>query len=286
MKVFVAGASGALGVQLVPELVAAGHEVVAMTRTPAKQDMLRTLGARPVVADALDPDAVARVVGEAEPEVIVHQLTALSGRMGLRDARHPDRSPMAITTNRLRTEATDYLLAAGRGRRGPAVRCAELRRLPLRPHRPAGDDRGRAPVSRSPRSAAPGGASAAPPGEGGDLDRLGRGPRAALRRVLRPGHRDQPRPRRRDGRPRPQAAVPDHRRRRRRVVAHPHRGRRGRDGHCGRARRPEASTTSSTTSPPPCGTGCRRWRARSTPSPRGASRGGSGASWPARWRPS
>jgi nucleoside-diphosphate-sugar epimerase len=114
MKVFVAGASGALGVQLVPELVAAGHDVVAMTRTPAKQDMLRTLGARPVVADALDPDAVARVVGEAEPEVIVHQLTALSGKMGLRDARHPDRSPMAITTNRLRTEATDHLLAAGR----------------------------------------------------------------------------------------------------------------------------------------------------------------------------
>ena len=85
-----------------------------MTRTPAKQDMLRMLGARPVVADALDPDAVARVVGEAEPEVIVHQLTALSGKMGLRDARHPDRSPMAITTNRLRTEATDHLLAAGR----------------------------------------------------------------------------------------------------------------------------------------------------------------------------
>ena len=81
MKVFVAGASGALGVQLVPELVAAGHEVVAMTRTASKQDGLRALGARPVVADALDPDAVASVVGEAEPEVIVHQLTALSGTM-------------------------------------------------------------------------------------------------------------------------------------------------------------------------------------------------------------
>ncbi len=114
MKVFVAGASGALGVQLVPQLVAAGHEVVAMTRTPSKQEGLRALGARPVVADALDPDAVASVVGEAEPEVIVHQLTALSGKMSMRDARYPDRSSMAKMTNRLRTEATDHLLAAGR----------------------------------------------------------------------------------------------------------------------------------------------------------------------------
>ena len=112
MKVFVAGASGALGVQLVPELVAAGHQVVAMTRTASKQDGLRALGARPVVADALDPDAVARVVGEAEPEVIVHQLTALSAAPSARDLRHPDR--FFAMTNRLRTEATDHLLAAGR----------------------------------------------------------------------------------------------------------------------------------------------------------------------------
>jgi len=99
---------------LVPKLVAAGHEVVGMTRTASKQDGLRALGARPVVADALDPDAVASVVGEAEPEVIVHQLTALSGKMSIRDARHPDRSSMAKMTNRLRTEGTDHLLAAGR----------------------------------------------------------------------------------------------------------------------------------------------------------------------------
>jgi nucleoside-diphosphate-sugar epimerase len=112
MKVFVAGASGALGMQLVPDLVAAGHEVVAMTRTASKQDGLRALGARPVVADALDPDAVASVVGTAEPEVIVHQLTALSGPLRARDLRHPERFQAA--TNRLRTEATDHLLAAGR----------------------------------------------------------------------------------------------------------------------------------------------------------------------------
>jgi nucleoside-diphosphate-sugar epimerase len=114
MKVFVAGATGALGRQLVPLLVAQRHEVVGMTRTASKQDELRTLGARPVVADALDPDAVAQAVASAEPEVIVHQLTALSGKMSLRDARNPERAPMAQMTNRLRTEATDHLLAAGR----------------------------------------------------------------------------------------------------------------------------------------------------------------------------
>src|ERR1700744_5938235 len=114
MKVFVAGASGALGKVLVPQLVARGHEVVGMTRSASKRDLVRGLGARPVVADALDADAVARAVASAEPEVIVHELTALSGKMSIRDARHPDRSPMARMTNRLRTEATDHLLAAGR----------------------------------------------------------------------------------------------------------------------------------------------------------------------------
>jgi nucleoside-diphosphate-sugar epimerase len=114
MKVFVAGATGVLGRALVPQLVARGHEVVGMTRSAGKQDMLRSLGARPVVVDALDPDAVAQAVASAEPEVIVHQLTALSGKMSARDMRHPDRSPAATMTNRLRTEATDHLLAAGR----------------------------------------------------------------------------------------------------------------------------------------------------------------------------
>ncbi len=114
MKVFVAGATGVLGRELVPQLVARGHEVVGMTRSASKQDLVRRLGARPVVADALDPDAVAQAVASAEPEVIVHQLTALSGEMSARDTRHPDRSFAAIMTNRLRTEATDHLLAAGR----------------------------------------------------------------------------------------------------------------------------------------------------------------------------
>jgi nucleoside-diphosphate-sugar epimerase len=114
MKVFVAGATGVLGRALVPQLVARRHEVVGMTRSASKQDLVRSLGARAVVADALDPDAVAQAVASAEPEVIVHQLTALSGKMSIRDARHPERFRGAIMTNRLRTEATDHLLAAGR----------------------------------------------------------------------------------------------------------------------------------------------------------------------------
>jgi nucleoside-diphosphate-sugar epimerase len=115
MKVFVAGATGVLGRELVPQLVARGHEVVGMTRSASKQDLVRSLGARPDVADALDPDSVAQAVASAEPEVIVRQLTALSGPMSVREARHPERFRGAIMTNRLRTDATDHLLAAGRG---------------------------------------------------------------------------------------------------------------------------------------------------------------------------
>ena len=77
MRVFVAGATGAMGRQLVPRLVAAGHEVHGMTRSESKQAMLSGLGAVPVVADALDPDQLAAAVARARPDVIVHQLTAI-----------------------------------------------------------------------------------------------------------------------------------------------------------------------------------------------------------------
>ena len=109
MKVLLAGASGALGKQLVPRLVADGHEVVGTTRSESKLGLLRELGATGVVADLLDPDQVARVVAEASPEVIIHQLTALNRPF---DVKHFDRT--FEETNRLRTEGTDHLLAAGR----------------------------------------------------------------------------------------------------------------------------------------------------------------------------
>jgi nucleoside-diphosphate-sugar epimerase len=108
MRIFVAGATGALGRRLVPQLVAAGHEVTGMTRTAAKADALRAQGATPVVADALDRDAVLAAVHEARPDVVVHQLTAI----GKIDLRNPDRT--FAPTNRLRTQGTDILLAAAR----------------------------------------------------------------------------------------------------------------------------------------------------------------------------
>src|SRR3954449_1861494 len=109
MKIFLAGATGALGRQLVPRLVEHGHEVTGMTRSESKRQLVHELGGRPVVADALDPESVADAVARAEPEVIVHQLTAIPHAL---DMRHFARD--FAQTNRLRTEGTDHLLAAGR----------------------------------------------------------------------------------------------------------------------------------------------------------------------------
>ena len=109
MRVFVAGASGAIGSRLVPRLVERGHEVVGSSRSPEKSDRLAALGAEPIVLDLLDPAAVRKAVAAARPEAIIHQATALSG---LSDLKNPDRS--FAQTNRLRTEGTDALLAAAR----------------------------------------------------------------------------------------------------------------------------------------------------------------------------
>ena len=107
MRVFVTGATGALGRYLVPGLIAAGHQVTASTRTPGKVAQLRAAGAEPVVLDGLDREAVIAAVQAAAPEVIVHQMTALAG---MRSLRNPDKQFAA--TNELRTRGTDNLLAA------------------------------------------------------------------------------------------------------------------------------------------------------------------------------
>ncbi len=109
MRVFVAGATGAIGARLVPQLVERGHEVIGASRSPEKADRLRAQGAEPVVLDLLDPLAVREAVAAARPEAIVHQATALAGTI---DFKHFDHA--FAPTNRLRTEGTDALLAAAR----------------------------------------------------------------------------------------------------------------------------------------------------------------------------
>ncbi|MBO0771067.1 MAG: NAD(P)-dependent oxidoreductase [Actinobacteria bacterium] len=107
MRVFVTGATGALGGHLVPRLVEAGHEVTASTRTPGKAARLRAAGAEPVVLDGLDRAAVVAAVRAAAPEVIVHEMTALAG---MKSFRNPDK--LFAATNALRTRGTGNLLAA------------------------------------------------------------------------------------------------------------------------------------------------------------------------------
>jgi nucleoside-diphosphate-sugar epimerase len=109
MRVFVAGASGAIGTRLVPQLIARGHEVIGTARSPGGVERTAALGAEPIVIDLLDPRAVRKAVLEVEPDAIVDQATALANA---RFSRHLDRT--FARTNRLRREGTDALLAAAR----------------------------------------------------------------------------------------------------------------------------------------------------------------------------
>jgi nucleoside-diphosphate-sugar epimerase len=109
MRIFVAGATGAVGKRLVPLLVARGHTVVGMTTSESKIGALQAMGASAAVADGLDRDAVLRAVTDAAPEVIIHQMTGLTGIANLKNF---DKG--FALTNRLRTEGTDNLLAAAK----------------------------------------------------------------------------------------------------------------------------------------------------------------------------
>jgi nucleoside-diphosphate-sugar epimerase len=110
MKIFLAGATGAMGKQLVPRLVEAGHEVVGTTRSESKCGLIEELGGAAVVVDALNAEQVGDAVAKAEPDAIIHELTSIEA--GSFDMRDFD-GGFALT-NRLRTEGTDHLLAAGR----------------------------------------------------------------------------------------------------------------------------------------------------------------------------
>jgi nucleoside-diphosphate-sugar epimerase len=109
MRVFVVGASGAIGTRLVPQLIDRGHEVTGTSRSPGNADRVRALGAEPIALDLLDPPAVRKAVFETEPDAIVHQATALTD---VRFSKNLDRS--FAQTNRLRREGTDALLTAAR----------------------------------------------------------------------------------------------------------------------------------------------------------------------------
>jgi nucleoside-diphosphate-sugar epimerase len=111
MRVFVAGGTGVIGRRLVPQLVARGHQVTATTTNAAKLGLLQQLGAEGIVMDGLDAAAVGEAVAAARPDAIVNQMTALSEEhAGKPNLRQPDR--FFATTNRLRNEGTDHLLAA------------------------------------------------------------------------------------------------------------------------------------------------------------------------------
>ncbi len=108
MRVFVAGASGAIGTRLVPQLTDQGHHVIGTFRSPANAERVRALGAQPIALDLLDARAVRTAVLEAAPDAIIHEATALAN---VRFSRNLDRT--FAETNRLRTEGTDALIAAG-----------------------------------------------------------------------------------------------------------------------------------------------------------------------------
>jgi nucleoside-diphosphate-sugar epimerase len=114
MRVFVAGASGAIGTRLVPQLIARGHEAIGTSRSPGHAKRVQALGAEPIVLDLLDLRAVRKAVLETEPDAIVHQATALAN---VRFSKDFDGS--FAQTNRLRREGTDVLLAAAREARVP-----------------------------------------------------------------------------------------------------------------------------------------------------------------------
>src|SRR5262245_7034022 len=112
VRILVAGGTGVVGRRLVPQLVARGHQVTATTSNAGKVGLLERLGADAVVMDGLEAASVGEAVAEAQPDAIVHQMTAIAGKP---DMKHMDR--WFATTNRLRTEGTDHLLVAAEATR-------------------------------------------------------------------------------------------------------------------------------------------------------------------------
>src|SRR6266487_3886577 len=224
MRVFVAGASGAIGIRLVPQLIDRGHEVIGTFRSsPEKAEHLRALRAEAIALDLLDAPAVRKAVLDSRPDAIVHQATALADA---RFGKNLDRT--FAPTNLLRTEGTDNLLAAAREagvRRFLAQSFANYRYAreggPVKTEHDPLDPA--PPATTRETGAAMRHVDEAVTAAGGD--------RSSLRRLLR-------RRQRWAGQARAQAAVPDHRRRWRHPLMGPPRRRRRRDRARPRTRRP------------------------------------------------
>jgi len=212
MRVFVAGATEALGRQLLPKLVAAGHSVWGMTRYSEKAHLIEAAAAMPVIADALDEDAVVSAIAGAAPEVIVHELTALSSFANLRRFDQE-----FAQTNRLRTEGTRHLLNG--------ARTADARRFVAESFAgwPFAREGGPVKTEEYPLDPNPGPTDARrDPGARSDRDGRQRPRRdcVALWLFLRPGHLTGRW--RKAARSDPPAPVADFRQRRRHMVVRPH----------------------------------------------------------------
>ena len=276
MHIFLAGAGGTVGHTLVPLLLEHGHTVTGTSAVGGEGRRAPGAGARAVVMDGLDREAVLAAVRAAEPDAIVHQMTALAG------ARLRSLDRVFVTTNRLRTEGTEHLLAAAAAvgvervvaqsfAGWPSARAGgpvKTEADPLDPDPPRGARATHAAIRRL---------EALVVGAGGVVLRYGGfyGPGSGLA----PGGEQLELVRRR--------AVPARGRRRRRVVVRAHRGRRG--GHAGRARagaRGRALQRRATTTPRRCTSGSRSWPARRARRRRAGSRPASPACWPVprRWR--
>ena len=267
MRVFVAGGTGVIGRRLVPQLVARGHQVTATTTSAGKLALLEQLGAEGVVMDGLDAAAVGEAVATARPDAIVNQMTALSvAHAGKPNPRTPDR--FFATTNRLRSEGIDHLLAAAEATGVPhfvAQGHASMNGI---------REGGWVKTEEDPLEVT-GGTKAITPPRGRGRQGRRRGP--ALRRVLRA------RRQRRSGRARAEAAVPARRGRHRLLLL-------GASSTTRRAlpswrwsRRRRACSTSSMTSRPRSASGCPISRSAQGRSRRGGCPGGWRSCWPAKW---
>ena len=218
MKIFLAGATGAAGQALIPLLTSHGHTVTGTTRSPSKTDLLRALGAEPVVVDGLDRDGIRAAVATTRPDAIIHEMTALGGDLDLRQVRARRSPPPTACAPRAPTTCSRRparRASSASSRRATAPGRTSGRAAPVKTE----DD----PLDPDPAQAGAHHARRDPPPRVGGHRR--RRHRPALRRLLRPRHRA--RARRRAVGADQGAQVPDRRRRRRRLLVRAHRRHRG-----------------------------------------------------------